>query len=266
MFNGRRNDLTDPARFFLEPSSPTHRQYEALRAFFVEGLPSAEAARRFGYTEGSFRVLCSHFRKDPRREFFRVPTQGPKSAPKRDALRDEVVGLRKQNLSVYDISRTLDHEGRTISPAAVSLILKEEGFARLPRRRDDERPAGVRAEAAPVADVRTLDLSPRRFRTKFGGLFLFLPFLAELPFDALMEQAGLPGSQMIPAACALRSLLALKLWGNARHSHIMTDVMDQGLAVVAAAHRPHCARCLPSWQILGKAPQIAVTSLHVSAD
>jgi hypothetical protein len=221
----------------LEPSSPTHRQYEALRAFFVEGLPSAEAARRFGYTEGSFRVLCSHFRKDPRREFFRSPTQGPKSAPKRDTLREEVVGLRKQNLSVYDISRTLDHEGRTISPAAVSLILKEEGFARLPRRRDEERPVGVRAEAAPVADVRTLDLSPRRFRTKFGGLFLFLPFLAELPFDALMEQAGLPGSQMIPAACAVRSLLALKLWGNARHSHIMSDVMDQGLAVFAGLNQ-----------------------------
>ncbi|MBI5016793.1 MAG: hypothetical protein HZB55_15075 [Deltaproteobacteria bacterium] len=237
MFTRRRDDLTDPARFFLEPSSPTHRQYEALRAFFVEGLPSAEAARRFGYTEGSFRVLCSHFRKDPPREFFRVPTQGPKSAPKRDALRDEVVGLRKQNLSVYDISRTLDHEGRTISPAAVSMILKEEGFARLPRRRDDERPAGVRAEAAPVADVRTLDLSPRRFRTKFGGLFLFLPYLAELPFDDLMEQAGLPGSQMIPAACAVRSLLALKLWGNARHSHIMSDVMDQGLAVFAGLNQ-----------------------------
>jgi hypothetical protein len=26
------------ARRFLEPSNPTHRQYEALRAFFVDGL------------------------------------------------------------------------------------------------------------------------------------------------------------------------------------------------------------------------------------
>ena len=35
-----RNDLTDRARFFLAPDSPLHRQYEALRAYFVERLPS----------------------------------------------------------------------------------------------------------------------------------------------------------------------------------------------------------------------------------
>ena len=38
--------ITQEARFFLEPGHPRQRQYEALRAYFVEGLPSAEAARR----------------------------------------------------------------------------------------------------------------------------------------------------------------------------------------------------------------------------
>ena len=57
--------LTDLARLFLEPANTTHRQYEALRAFFVEGLPSAEAARRFGYTPGSFRVLCHQLVRIP---------------------------------------------------------------------------------------------------------------------------------------------------------------------------------------------------------
>ena len=42
---------------FVEPTNATHRQYEALRAFFVEKSPSAEVARSFGYTPGSFRVL-----------------------------------------------------------------------------------------------------------------------------------------------------------------------------------------------------------------
>jgi hypothetical protein len=32
------------ARFFLQPANPTHRIYEALRAYFVEGLSSKEAA------------------------------------------------------------------------------------------------------------------------------------------------------------------------------------------------------------------------------
>src|SRR5579864_3218002 len=92
------------ARRFLEPSNTTHRQYEALRAFFVDRLPSAEAARRFGYTPGSFRVLVHQLRQDPRRAFFLTPTKGPQSAPKVDPLRETIVALRKQNLSIYDIS------------------------------------------------------------------------------------------------------------------------------------------------------------------
>jgi hypothetical protein len=37
---------------------------------------------------------------------------------------------------------------------------------------------------------------------------------------------------MVPAACAVRSLLALKLFGNARHSHVMSSVLDEGLAPI----------------------------------
>jgi hypothetical protein len=38
---------------------------------------------------------------------------------------------------------------------------------------------------------------------------------------------------MIPAGCALRSLLALKLFGTARHTHVMSSVLDEGLALFA---------------------------------
>jgi hypothetical protein len=38
--------ITQEGRFFLQPTQARHRQYEALRAFFVEGLSSAEAAQR----------------------------------------------------------------------------------------------------------------------------------------------------------------------------------------------------------------------------
>lgn len=228
MYNRTLNKLT---KAFLEPTNSTHRQYEALRAYFVEGLSSAEAAKRFGYTPGSFRVLCHDFRKNPQREFFQPPAKGPQAAPKVDRLQDEVIGLRKQNLSIYDISRTLENSGKILSPAAISIILKEQGFARLPRRRDEERPTGVRPEKAPIADVHRLDLSPRRFRTRFGGLFLFFPYLARIPFDRLLADAGFPGSKVIPAGHAMRALLALKLFGNVRHSHVMSDVLDEGLAL-----------------------------------
>ena len=53
------------ARFFLAPDAPLHRQYEALRGFFVEGAPSHVVAHRFGYSPGAFRVLCHQFRYDP---------------------------------------------------------------------------------------------------------------------------------------------------------------------------------------------------------
>lgn len=225
--------ITDLAQVFLAPANATHRRYEALRAYFVEGLSSAEAARRFGYAPGSFRVLCHQFRKDPHRPFFLPSSKGPRTAPKADPVRERVVALRKQNLSIYDISRTLDRAGQRLSPSAVALLLKQEGFARLPRRADDERPATQRPDAAQVADARELDLSARSFRTKFGGLFLFLPDLARVRLDTILRQADFPGSQMVPAGHAVRALLALKLFGNARHSHVMSDVFDEGLALFA---------------------------------
>jgi len=233
MYNSKTNKITDLARCFLEPSNPTHRQYEAMRAYFVEGLPSAEAAARFGYSPGSFRVLCHQFRKNPDRQFFRTAAKGPAPAPKKSKLRRKIIALRKGNLSIYDIAKVLETEGHPISPAMVGIHLKAEGFAKLPRRRDDERPPGVRPDVAPIADARQLDLAPRRFRTKFGGLFLFLPYLGQMPFDSMMDRAGLPGSEMIQAGHAVRSLLALKLFGNARHSHIMSHVFDPGLGLFA---------------------------------
>jgi len=227
------SDRLTLARRFLEPSNSTHRQYEALRAFFVDHVPSAEAAARFGYTPGSFRVLVHQFRNQPGRDFF-VPTARQGRPPgKQKRLWEQVIALRKQNLSVHDISRALARDGEALSPAAVAATLEEEGFAKLPRRGDDERPDQPRPVVAEAADVRQLDLTPRHFRTKFGGLFLFLPWLVSAELDAILERAGLPGSKMIPAACAVRSLLALKLFGNARHSHVMSSVLDEGLALFA---------------------------------
>jgi len=233
MYNNKEKQVTDIAKYFLLPDNAVHRQYEALRAYFVDGLASAEAAGCFGYSPGSFRVLCHHFRKHPHREFFRTPTKGPPARPKKSKLRERIIDLRKKNLSIYDIAKVLAAEEQSLSPAMVGIHLRQEGFARLPRRRDEERPPGVKPHVAAVADARQLDLTARTVRTQFGGLFLFLPYLAEVPFDAILQQAGLPGTEMIPAGQAMRSLLALKLFGNPRHSHVMSYVFDEGLGLFA---------------------------------
>src|SRR5262249_46782750 len=221
------------ARRFLEPSNSTHRQYEALRAFFVDRLPSAEAAARLGYTPASFRVLVHQFRKQPERDFF-IPTPREGRPPGRQRrLRDQAVALRKQNLSVHDISRALARDGEALSPAAVAAILKREGFAKLPRRLDAERPDQPRPVTAEAAGVAPRVLTPRGCSTPFGGSCRCLHAMLAANRHHLLAPSGFPGSQIVAACCAMRCLLWLKLFGNARHSHVMSSVRDEGLALFA---------------------------------
>jgi transposase len=220
-------------RFFLQPAAPKQRQYEALRAYFVEGRPAQAVATAFGYSPGAFHVLCHHFRRDPAPAFFLTPRRGPRSQPKKSAARDLLIRLRKQNHSVYEISHQLKEQGCPLSPTAVREVLKAEGFAPLPRRADAERPDYPRPTVEAVADVRQFALSPHRSTTAYGGLFLFVPDLIRLGLEPLAQQAGLPGSKLIPAAHALRASLALKLWSLERKSHAMALVADEGLGLFA---------------------------------
>src|SRR5260370_5057893 len=131
------------------------------------------------------------------------------------------------------MQRNLAAAGPTISPNSPPVWLREEGFSRLPRRADDERPVTVKPEIADVADVRRFDLSPCSFRTPLAGLFLFLPLLDHIDLRAVVTAARLPSSQMIPAAQAVRSLLALKLIAAERKSHVMDLVTDRAIAQFA---------------------------------
>lgn len=223
--------ITEPECFFLQPRLPKHRQYEALRAYFVEGRPSAQVARDFGYSSGAFRVLCHSFAHDPQPAFFLSTRPGPRHQPKKSAARSRIIALRKQNHSVYEISQQLKAQHLPLSPTAVREVLKAEGFAALPRRLDEERPQEPAPLVQPVADVRAFSLPPSRFSTQCGGLFLFLPELVRLPVEALAQAARLPGSQMIPPAHALRACLALKLWSLEHKSRVMPLVADPGLAL-----------------------------------
>jgi hypothetical protein len=226
---------TQTTQFFRAPELIRQRQYEALRAYFVDNGSAPTVARHFGYSTAGLRSLCHQFRSDAnfRAGFFQTPRPGPRHAPARDRVRELAVAMRKKNLSVYDIQRELAAAGHVISINSLSLLLREEGFARLPRRRDDERPPTVKPEVAAVADIRALSLAPRAFTTRLAGLFLFVPLMRPLRLDAVVRQAQLPGTVMIPATQALRTLLALKLIGTERKSHVMDLVDDPGIALFA---------------------------------
>lgn len=232
MVVGTPKDFTKCRSFFVEPGSARQRQYEALRAYYVEGRPSHEVARAFGYTADSFRSLCYQFSHSPDPQFFLTPKPGPRDQPKKSKAHDLVVMLRKQNHSVYDISQALKERDLSLSPTAVRELLRAEGFAPLPRRLDEELPAGPGPTVEPVSDVRKFALAPgTQWATRCGGLFLFVPDLVRLQIDQLASTVRLPGSVMIPSAHALRAMLAVKLWSVERMSHIMALVADPGLAL-----------------------------------
>lgn len=178
--------LTEPRSFFLEPQHPKHRQYEALRAYYIDGRPSHDVARAFGYSSGAFRVLCHSFLRESNPSFFATSRPGPRSQPKKTAARALVITLRKQNHSVYEISHALKQKKVPLSPTAVRELLKAEGFAALPRRLDEERPQQPRSTIEAVANVRAFSLSPRKFFTRSGWpRALDCPVLRQFPVRML---------------------------------------------------------------------------------
>src|SRR5712692_10293719 len=151
---GAHRDLTGCRQFFLRPRHAKQRMYEALRAFFVEGKPSKEVAHSFGYTPGSFRVLCHSFRRQSDPAFFAAPHPS-RFSPRRSKSRDLAVALRKQNYSVYEISETLKEQKMPLSPSGVRKVLTAEGFAPLPRRLDEERPDRAHRQRPQLLDGAT---------------------------------------------------------------------------------------------------------------
>lgn len=55
-------DDSNYSQFFSQPSHPYQRQYEALRAVFLDGLSQKQVAQQFGYDYDSFRQLVCQFR------------------------------------------------------------------------------------------------------------------------------------------------------------------------------------------------------------
>lgn len=73
----------------------------------------------------------------------------------------------------------------------------------------------------------------RQLHTRLAGVFLFWPLLARLRFDRIVDQAGYPGSKMVPAIQAMLSLLTLKLVDKERLSHIDDFNCDEALGLFA---------------------------------
>ncbi len=225
------------AEFFTAPAQPNQRRYEALRAYFVERVSVAEAAARAGYTRASMATLLRDFRAGRVQMFAPPGRPGPKSAPRKDAARARVTELRRQGLSVYEISARLAAEGTGLNRTGVGQILAEEGFGRLlrgPAAEASASPATAgRDTRLPAARVIDFAAFPARAETSLAGLLLTIPDLIALDLPALVKAAGYPGTAAIPPVSRILSLLALKLTATRRVSHVDDLLTDPASALFA---------------------------------
>jgi transposase len=219
------------------PGQVNQRRYEALRAYLYEGASLQQAADAAGYTRAALASLVRDLRAGKLTVFAPPGVPGRKSAPKKDAARARVIELRRDGLSIYEISTRLTREGTPLGRSAVSDILREEGFGRLLRGPGSEAsisPAtsgrDTRLPAAAVIDFTAL---PERSHTTMAGLLLTLPDLVALDLPAMAAAAGYPGTRTIPAAGYLLSLLALKLTATRRVSHVDDLLSDPAPALLA---------------------------------
>ncbi len=188
-------------------------------------------ASRFGYTPASVQSMARDFRAG-RRDFFTDTKPGPKSAPAKDAARARIIELRRTGRSAYEISQILAAEGTKLNRTGVAEVLAEEGFPRLWPRPHAER--GLpRREPQPRTGVLDFADWPRHLDTGCAGLLLTIPDLVALDLPGLVRAAGYPGTSVIPAVSSVLSLLALKLTGTRRVSHVEQIATDPGAALFA---------------------------------
>lgn len=214
------------AEWFTTPETVNHRRYEALRAFYVDGLTHAQAGARLGYSRWSMVNLVREHRAG-RLELFAPPARPgppPGAAPAKDRVRARVIELRRGGLSTYEISARLAAEATPLNRTSVAEILAEEGFGRLLRRPD---PVASTCPATPGRDThlpRTAKIDwavwPRTVETGKAGLLLLVPDLVGLDLPTLVARAGYPATRVVPAVSWLLSLLALKLTRTRRVSHV----------------------------------------------
>jgi transposase len=221
--------MREGAKYFLSPSVPSQRRYEALRSYFVEGASAAEVSERFGYSPATVHQLAAELRAG-RTEFFRSSKPGPRSARKADVVRERVLVLRAENRSVTEIAAVLRVEGTPVSAQTVWSVLQGAGIERLERRRLHEGPA-PRTEPVRARPIGAWP-SGAVYEGDHAGLYLLLPAMAELGLDKIVGGCGYPGTRALSAFHSLGSHLLLKASRRGRVANAFPLGADPGLGLL----------------------------------
>jgi transposase len=234
-----KDDSFNPADYFLNPKEPAQKRYEALRGYFLESLTQKEAAKRAGYSESTFQSLVSNF-QNRKVEFFEKPRYGPNKRQTSDFIQKRIVSLRKSNYSVYEIKDILFKEGFNTSIQTINRIIKDEGFAKLPRRTKEE--LGLTKKNTLLPQISTSmdfdQLNSYSFECQVGGIYYFIPYILQTGLYELVSSLPFPETSKLSKINSIFSILALKLIGHERLSKISSYNHDAGFGFFAGLNVP----------------------------
>jgi|688.fasta_scaffold247697_1 hypothetical protein len=219
--------------FFSNPITPAQRQYEAIRSIIVDDLPIEVVAKKFSYSVNTLYSLMRDARSGKLELFPSRGLRGPKQRQTPDYICSLIISYRKLDLSVSDIAERLQQEGYKVSKSTVANVIAEYQLPKLPRRTNSERGLTKKNQAIPDR-ARPLDFStiePFNIDSPVCGIFFFLPYIIESGIIDIIKDCGLPESSAIDATQACLSMLALKLIGNERLSHMDAYDHEPGLGL-----------------------------------
>jgi hypothetical protein len=218
------------AEYFLHPAGASQRRYEALRAYFIDGMPAAEVADRFGYSTASVHQMATLLRGG-KMSLFTDSRPGPKGPRKATGeLRAKVLALRTAGHSVTEISAALTAEGLPVSAQTAWQILDAEGIGRLPRRDEGRRGPPARLDPVQAAKLPGWPAADTALPCDHAGLLLLFPAMAEVGLHELVRAAGYPSTRALSSWQSVGTLLLAKCARNARIHHIGSLTDDAGLA------------------------------------
>ena len=162
----------NPISFFSSPTNTAQKQYEALRAYYVDKLSITETSMRYNFSPSYFKKLKYYFLvalKKNQNPFFKVKRPGPKKRFTEANVIERIVALRKKNHSITDIKVILESYNKSLSLDTIDKILKEEGFAPLPKRTRIERLEAAIPEKIEPPQSEPLDIIDEEFSTEKGA-------------------------------------------------------------------------------------------------
>lgn len=212
----------DLSTLFSNPITPAQRQYEAVRAIIVDGLAIEVVAKKFSYSVNTLYSLMRDIRSGKIELFPSRGLRGPKQRHTPDYICSLIFSYRKLDLSCNDIAERLQQEGYKVSKSTIGNVIAESQLPKLPRRTNSERGLTQKNQAVPERS-KPLDFSnlePFSIDMPTCGIFFFVPYIIESGIIDIIKSCGLPESSAIDATQACLSMLALKLIGSERLSHM----------------------------------------------